>query len=77
MQSVNATSLKSNFVGYFARARNCIKRTQMKSNQKYKMFVSESSIYPQNFMSIGVRLDTKKIDRSALPSCWTKNDKID
>jgi hypothetical protein len=58
--SVNATSLKSNFVGNFVRARNCIKRTRMKSNPKYKMFVSESSIYPQNFMSIGVPLDTKK-----------------
>jgi hypothetical protein len=58
--SVNATSLKANFVGNFVRARTCVKQTWMKSNQKYKMFVSESSIFPQNFMSIGVRLDTKK-----------------
>jgi hypothetical protein len=60
MQSVNATSLKANFVGNFVRARTYVKRTRMKSNQKYKMFVWESSIYPQNFMSIGVRLDIEK-----------------
>jgi hypothetical protein len=58
--SVNATSLKSNFVGNFVRARTCVKRTRMKSSQKYKIFVSESSIYPQNFMSIGVRLNIEK-----------------
>jgi hypothetical protein len=36
MQSVNATSLKANFVGNFVRTKTCVKRTRMKSNQKIK-----------------------------------------
>ena len=45
----------------------------MKSNKKYKMFVSESSIYPQNFMSINrSTFGHQKMDHSTLPSFWTK-----
>jgi hypothetical protein len=32
------------------------KRTQNETNEKEKMFVMKSSIYPQNFTSIGVGL---------------------
>jgi len=37
------------------------KQTQNETNQKEKMFVLKSSIYPQNFTSIGVSLTIEKI----------------
>jgi hypothetical protein len=43
------------------------KRTRNEANQKGKMFVLKSSIYPQNFMLIGVSLTIEKILGASCP----------